>query len=815
MIYPESFEAKTGFTTVREAVASLCYTEEGRRSVAEMSFTTDYGLVCRRLESVAEMLSIVKESDSLALGKVRDTGRLVMQVRVPGTRLSAPELASLRSSLEASADIARYFSARRDEAGKAIYPLLEALASRMEPFPALLQAIDGAIDRHGNIKDSASPELREIRRSMSSLQASLGSIMRRVMQRAAAEGLLEADASPAMRDGRLVMPVSPMHKRKVPGIVHDESASGKTVFIEPAEMVESNNRLRQLELDEHRETTRILTAIADILRSDIDRLLDTMETLGEIDFIHAKAGYAAQTDASLPSLDEHPGIEWYGACHPGLLASMRRQGKRVVPLDIMLTPKSRILVISGPNAGGKSVAIKTVAIVQYMTQCGLLPPLYDNSRMGMFDDIMIDIGDDQSIENDLSTYSSHLRNMKEMLRHGRKSSLFIVDEMGSGTEPLIGGALAQTILSSFNEKGMWGVVTTHYQNLKTFAEETPGLVNGSMLYDRQLMAPLFKLSIGVAGSSFAIEIARKTGLPPEIIGRAEEIAGSDYINLDRYLLDIARDKRYWENKRTAIRQKEKKIDETLERYESSADELRRQRREIIADAKRQAEELLHQSNASIERTIHDIKRAQAEKEKTREARRQISDLNTRLSELDAADRAAGHPLLQRVPKKPRREQPRPAAIREITAGDVVRLDGRGTPGRVVEISGAKATVVFGMLKTTVDVKRLQPTDAKIPSSTDRPTGATTTGAGRDRQLSMSREIDLRGMRVDEALQAVTYFIDDAIRFNAVRVRLLHGTGTGALREAIRQQLAATPGIARFADEDVRLGGAGITVVDLL
>ncbi|MDE7470361.1 MAG: endonuclease MutS2, partial [Paramuribaculum sp.] len=417
--------------------------------------------------------------------------------------------------------------------------------------------IDRILDKYAEVRDSASPELADIRSRLQSMGGTVNAVMRRVLSRAVADGLVDQDTAPAVRDGRLVLPVAPMNKRRINGIVHDESASGKTVFIEPAEVVEVNNRIRELQMEERREIVRILIAAADELRPHIPAMSAMSDVIGRIDFVYAKALYAAEVDGRLPHLSAKPELEWYHACHPGLLVSLRKQDKEIVPLDITLTPKQRLLIISGPNAGGKSVTLKTVGALQYMAQCGVLPPVYENSHFGIFEDIFIDIGDDQSIENDLSTYSSHLRNMRRFISDGRAASLALIDEFGAGTEPQIGGALAQAILHRFNEKGMWGVITTHFHNLKQFAEDTEGLVNGSMLYDRQQMRPLFRLSIGNAGSSFAVEIARKIGLPADIIAEAEEIVGSDYVKMDRYLLDIARDRRYWENKRQSIRVKEK------------------------------------------------------------------------------------------------------------------------------------------------------------------------------------------------------------------------------------------------------------------
>ncbi|WP_301754958.1 Smr/MutS family protein, partial [uncultured Muribaculum sp.] len=487
----------------------------------------------------------------------------------------------------------------------------------------------------------------------------------------------------------------------------------------------------------------------------------------------------------------------------------------IVPLDITLSGTNRILIISGPNAGGKSVCLKTVGIVQYMAQCGMLPPLYENSHVGIFDDIFVDIGDDQSIEDDLSTYSSHLRNMKYFLAKGKQSTLILIDEFGAGTEPQIGGAIAQAILKQFNDKHIRGVITTHFQNLKHFAEDTDGLINGSMLYDRHLMQPMFKLSIGNPGSSFAVEIARKIGLPEVIITDAEQIVGSDYINMDKYLLDIARDKRYWENKRMSIRQKEKKIDERLAQYEEDATQLREKRREIINEAKEEARRILEGSNASIERTIHDIKRAQADKEKTLEARKKLQEAIEHL--LD--DNGNEHPLLKKAPKskKEKVKASRNSDDRPIAVGDNVKLDGQGTVGEVLEIEGKNATVAFGAIKTRVKTDRLKRTLAQAQSGAKANASivsGATSDSQRARQLNFKQEIDVRGMRVDEAVQALTYYIDDAIRFNAGKVRILHGTGTGALRQYLRQYLDTVPGVKSYYDEHVQFGGAGITIVDL-
>lgn len=820
MIYPDSFESKTGFTSVRERLVELCMSPLGVAEVGAMAFAPDYESVSRRLAETHEMTAIKAAETEFPLESIHDISPQLASLRIEGTYISAPDLARLRATLATMAAVATYFRRQRDDEGRSPYPTLDSLAEGLQAFPQRVADIDRIIDARAEIKDNASPALADIRRAISATSGTVSSLMRRVLTRALKEGYVEPDTTPSVRDGRLVIPVSPMYKRKIAGIVHDESASGKTVYIEPTEVVEVNNRLRELELDERREEIRILRALSDRLRPDAEAMAASLTVLGRFDFIMAKAAYAVESRAAMPRLAKKPALDWRDARHPVLAESLARQSKKIVPLDITLTPTERILVISGPNAGGKSVTLKTAGIIQYMLQCGLLPPVADNSTAGVFGSIFIDIGDDQSIEDDLSTYSSHLRNMKTFLARSDRRSLVLIDEFGAGTEPQIGGAIAQAILGRLNESGVWGVITTHFRNLKQFAEEHNGLVNGSMLYDRHLMQPMFKLSIGHPGSSFAIEIARKTGLPDSIIADAEQIIGSDYVNFDKYLLDINRDKRYWENKRQSIKQKEKQLDELLEKYDSEQRDLRQQRRQIIDDARREAGQIIADSNAAVERTILDIRRSQADKEKTLEARRRLAAERERIESDDRHDEADRR-LTKKMPR-PKKKAPKtetaPARpeLRPISIGDNVLLDGQDTVGTVTAISGKNATVIFGNLTTTTRLDRLRHTDRKVDSGARKAASFVSVATRedmRDRQLKFKPEIDIRGMRVDEALQAVTYFIDDAVQFNSQRVRILHGTGTGALRQSVRDYLNSVKAVRVYHDEDVRLGGAGITVVE--
>ncbi len=815
MIYPGNFESKIGFDSIRKEVERRCISSLGSSYCAKMRMSANRADVELKLNQTNEFLTILQSKKDFPVSYFFDMRVHLKGLIAPGSFITTENLFDLRRSLSTVAQIVNFFAVSDGEASP--YPCLSDLAHEMMPFRELATEIDRIIDKFGNIKDSASAQLRELRQQIASATSSINGIMRRIIANGKKDGFFDNDTAPSVRDGRLVLPVAPMHKRKVRGIVHDESASGKTIFIEPEEIVEANNRIRETEAEIRREIVRILTEITNMIRPHIDELNATYSTLGLFDFIRAKAIFAADIDGQMPHIENHPTIEWYHAVHPVLLLSLREQGKDVVPLNIELNRKQRILVISGPNAGGKSVCLKTVGAVQYMMQCGMLPPVYSNSHMGLFNNIFIDIGDQQSIEDDLSTYSSHLQNMKTFLSRGNAQTLVLIDEFGSGTEPQIGGAIAQAILEQLNGHRLMGVITTHYQNLKHLAEDTPGLVNGAMLYDRQQMKPLFQLSIGYPGSSFAIEIARKIGLPSDVINKASEIVGSDYINMDKYLLDIVRDRRYWENKRQEVHAKEKKLDAAINDYNTQIDTLSREHKSIINEAKKEAKEILKQSNRAIERTIKEIKEVQADKERTKEARSKLDEFNAQLGERNNQSRILQQSIKPKHTVKPPRK-PQPSTLptdSPIAVGDNVVMENSSTVGNVLSLDGKWATVAFGAIKTKVDVKRLKRTMRKA----ERPKDVTfisksTTDEMRARQLNFKQEIDVRGMRADEALQAVTYFIDDAIQFSSKRVRILHGTGTGALREAIRQYLNTVNGVTRYHDEHVQLGGAGITVVEL-
>ena len=808
MIYPDNFEQKTGFDKIRELITDKCLSTLGKERVSKMVFLNKYDEVTKLLHQTQEFVAVLNGKNEFPANYFFDVRTALKRIRVEGTYIDEVELFDLRRSLDTIRNIVKFFKTDEDDE-KPLYPYLSELSGNVSVFPHLISRIDQMIDKFGRIKDNASSELSRIRRELSSTLSGISRSLSNILKTAQTEGIVDKDVTPTMRDGRLVIPVMPAFKRKIRGIVHDESASGKTVFIEPAEVVEANNRIRELESEERREIIRILTSFSDELRPLSEDIFYSYEFLADIDFIRAKALFALQVNALLPVVENCRQIDWYHAVHPLLYLSLQKQHKQVVPLDIMLTEKNRILLISGPNAGGKSVCLKTVGLLQYMLQCGLLIPVYENSRCGIFDNIFIDIGDEQSIENDLSTYSSHLTNMKYFVKNSNESTVLLIDEFGGGTEPQIGGAIAEALLDRFNQKHTYGVITTHYQNLKHFAEDTEGIINGAMLYDRHLMQPLFKLSIGNPGSSFAIEIARKIGLPEDVIAEASDKVGSDYVDMDKYLQDIVRDKRYWESKRQNIRQKEKRLEEITERYEADIKKLEKQRKEILATAKAEAERILSETNARIENTIRQIKEVQAEKEKTREI--QIDDkISRKIQKIKEREEKKKNSL-----QKEQKEIFRPDVI---TVGDAVRLKGQNSAGEVLDIQGKNAIVAFGLLKSNIKLDKLEKVSKnqlkRDANAKDSFVSAQTADDMRDKRLNFKQEIDVRGMRGDEALQAVTYFIDDAILVGCTRVRILHGTGTGALRQMIRQYLKTVPGVRHFQDEHVQLGGAGITVVEL-
>ena len=861
MIYPKNYESKIGFDEIRHLLKEHCLSSLGKEKVDELAFSDDAVTVNDWMQQIREFRRLMQATEQMPMNYFFDVRESVARIRLENTHLEEDELWDLRRSLETIGVIVNFLNKNNgdEEFPEYNYPALRQLAKDVQTFPAIIRRIDSILDKFGKIKDSATMTLAGIRHEMEQTAGSISRTLYTILHAAQRDGLVAQDTAPTLRDGRLMIPVAPGLKRKIRGIVHDESATGKTVFIEPAEVVEANNKVRELEAAERREIIRILTVFSDELRPHVQEVLDSYQFLATIDLIHAKAEMAEQMQAFEPEVKAEPQIDWIRAIHPLLQRSLAKQEKKVVPLDIRLEGRSkteegrsktlgRLLIISGPNAGGKSVCLKTVGLLQYMLQCGLSIPIGDRSTVGLFQNIMIDIGDEQSIADDLSTYSSHLLNMKNMMKQANNRTLLLIDEFGGGTEPAIGGAIAEAVLKQFWKKETFGIITTHYQNLKHFAEDHEGVVNGAMLYDRHQMQALFQLSIGQPGSSFAIEIARKTGIPEEVISDASEIVGSDYIQSDKYLQDIVRDKRYWEGKRQTIHQHEKSLEGHIQRYETNLEEIERERKAILNRAKQQAEELLAEANRKIENAIREIKEAQAEKEQTRlireelqEFREQVQNDDTRglMSEEDFAKklRQMEERKARKAQRKERTGEEERAASEKLAArakanlndtnrplekGDSVRIKGTNSVGEIESIQGKQATVVFGGLRSKVKLEQLEraaksqatssPADkhAHLAIQTSHMTRATM----EDRRQNFHQDLDVRGMRGDEAIDAVMHFIDDAILIGLSRVRILHGTGTGILRQLIRQYLNTVPNVKKAKDEHVQFGGAGITVVDL-
>lgn len=796
MLYPVNFEHKIGFDSVRSLIDEKCAGSWGVEEAEKISFSNDFDTIVASLTLINEMMSLITDSNALPVPVVIDLRQQFADTKAEGTFLETKDLIALKKNISTLRELVKFIS----DADPNRFPSLINFVKDTFTFANIENRIDSIINRFGDVKDNASPNLAQIRRDIIISQNSVSKIMRSVLNKAAEDGFVDKDVTPSLREGRLVIPVSSMNKRRIPGIVHDESATGKTVFIEPTAVVEVNNRIRELENEERREIIRILTEFTNFVRPYYDDILNSCLLVAKIDAIRAKALFSIDIKAIKPYLYSDCRIDWYEARHPLLEKSLTRQGKKIQPLNIRLNKKQRILLISGPNAGGKSVCLKTAGLLQYMLQCGLPIPIHERSNAGIFQSIFIDIGDEQSIENDLSTYSSHLINMKNCIKYSNGKSLLLIDEFGTGTEPQLGGAIAEAVLNRLNTNHVYGIITTHYTNLKHYAAQTEGIVNAAMLYDRNKMQPLFMLSIGTAGSSFAIEIARKIGLPDDVINAASKIVGEEQIDFDKHLQDVARDKRYWEQKRAKIKEEEKKLQSLTEHYDALVQDIKKKEKEIIRNAKEEASEIIKNSNAKIENTIRAIKESAADKNITQSERRELENFKKSLD--------------KQLEKQPSVKQPQ-----DFHKGERVRIKGQNIAGTIDAVNGKTAIVFFGQIKSTVDVSKLEHlTASQLKEMEKYSTNAVANAKKgfdmRERQLNFSQDIDVRGMRVDEALQAVIYFLDDAQMFNVSRVRILHGTGTGALKSAIRDYLYQSSIVKSFKDEHVQFGGAGITVVDL-
>lgn len=797
MLYPQNFEQKIGFQQIREILESYCLSPLGLYFVRRMGFLDRFDLVQKLLLQSDEYLRLMNTGTDFPVQYYFDVNLHLQRASIQNTFLEPAAFYEIKMSLKTIRASLAFFA---DPEVENLYPNLKALGANVLVERALIAAIEKVVDDNGQVKDDATPELGRIKRELIGAQNMLRKQINGILNHAKSQGWVNADAEPTIRGGRLVIPVIAEYKRRLKGLIHDESATGQTVFIEPEPVFEVNNDIKDLENAYHRELIRILTLLTDYLRPHIPDLRKAYQYLGLLDFIRAKAVLARELGSTLPKLHKQPLIKWRQATHPLLFLSHKAQGRGVVPLNLELTSDQRILLISGPNAGGKSVALKTAGLVQYMLQCGLLIPVAEGSEAGIFEDIFLDIGDEQSIENDLSTYSSHLQNMKQFVNFAGKKSLVLIDEFGTGTEPILGGAIAESVLEKLNQQRVFGVITTHYTNLKNFAEKNAGIVNGAMRYDHKQLQPLYQLETGKPGSSFAIEIARKIGLPKEIVEKATKLVGKDKIRYDRLLEQLETEKNALEKNNAEVEKQQRKLDRMVKDYSALKDHLEESKTDILREAKQHARLLLKETNQQIEATISQIKTSQADKEKTKEARQQLQEFTEKK-------------VKPEVKKVSRVSDNRPLA-----PGDKVSLVGQDSYGELVNIKGKTAEVLFGGLKTIVKLANLE---RAVAGATKMKPEKVTSGEKSRSNMNMTQRmadfnpsIDVRGERAEDALTKVMAFTDDAIMLGIPEIKIVHGRGSGILKQMIRDYLRSQREVASVSDEHIERGGDGATVVVL-
>jgi len=825
-------EQKIGFDKIRGRIAGKCATEYAARKVESEQISRDRGEIMMRLLLTDEMRLICMFEDSFPSSGYLDTKNFLLPLQAENTSISLKSLKDLRISQDTLRRILHFFKECKDD----LYPMLRKISSSIDYYPELSHRIDMILDKTGEVRDNASDALMEIRKTLRSKEGSVSRRIAAILKNAQAEGVVDINAEASVRDGHVLIPVSAANKKKLQGVVYDESASGKTAFIEPLEVIELNNQIRELQFEEQREIARILFEFTEFLRPYLPSLIASSEYIGEMDFIRAKALVALDMIAGMPVISSEGEMSLRRARHPLLEASLRREKKEIVPLSLTLTREKHILLISGPNAGGKSVCLKTVGMLQYMFQWGMLIPTSEISEMLIFDNIFIDIGDDQSLENDLSTYSSHLKNLKDIVEHSTANTLVLIDEFGSGTEPAAGGAIAEAVLAELDRIGAYGVITTHYTNLKLYADRSTGVTNGAMLFDGAAIKPLFKLEQGMPGNSFAFELARKIGLPESIVKDAEERAGNDYVNIERNLRKIARSKRVLDEKLARIRTTDKTLDTLTDKYEKELSEVKALKKSVLEEARKEAAEIVAQANKAVEQTIREIKEAQADKEKTRQARESLKETAATLaSEKQSENDAAIEKKMQQIIARKEREKERrekrgqveetikPSAVRTVKdeplkVGDKVRLKDNDMVGEVTLISGKSVSVAIGNIISKMPAEKVEKISNQQYKDKTRATFRPVSSYGSEsisrRRLEFKPSIDIRGERLNDALEIVMRFIDDATMVGVGQVKILHGKGNGVLREEIRKYLRTVPAVASLRDEDIQMGGAGITVVEM-
>ncbi|MDD4847347.1 MAG: Smr/MutS family protein [Bacteroidales bacterium] len=818
VIYPQNFEEKIDFTAIRKLLKQHCISEMGTYYVDKISFSTQFDTVQKLLQQTEEFRAILAGDEPFPAQDYIDMRTELMPLRIAGTFIEQESLLDLKASLSTLLAVSEFF--QKSEANR--FPELKILSDNIIVNPLILKNIESIVDDKGEIRDSASEKLHNIRKERAAIEASVFGKVKQALIKAKSSGYTADDVEITVRNGRLVIPVISAYKRNVPGFIHDESSSGQTTYIEPAAAFEMNNEIRDLLNAERREIIRILTAFTDLLRPDLDEIINAYRYLGLLDFIRAKASFALEIGAILPNFQNRVVIDWMDAMHPLLYLTLRKQTKPIVPLTLSLDADHRILVISGPNAGGKSICLKTIGLLQYMLQCGLLVPMKENSQAGMFHHLFIDIGDEQSLENDLSTYSSHLLNMKHFVEHGNSRTLFLIDEFGTGTEPTLGGAIAEAVLDEMNHKKSFGVVTTHYANLKLFADKNEGVVNGAMLFDIKALKPLFRLHIGKPGSSFAFEIATKIGFPNEILKNAMNLCGEEQASFDQQLQQLEIEKENLKKEQTKVAIADSFLAEVIAKYQKLATEVETSRKNILSSAHDQAKQILSNANKLIENTIREIKEAQADKEKVKTLRHEVDVMKENLDEMLLENPAPKDGLItshKSLKKKQKNAQPLPKTDpitidhSPVKVGDYARMAGTTAIGKIAEIKKAEALLMFDSVATRVKLSQIE----KVTGYTPKKRTVKSVGIMSDineRKEQFSLQIDLRGERTEDALVMVESYLDEAVLVGVKDLKILHGKGNGILRQRIRSLLSKIHEVEKFRDEENEFGGTGITLVTL-
>lgn len=836
-------EQKLGFDRIRNIIANKCSTTYATERTAQEEFSTKAKEIRKRLLLTDEMRLIMMFEDSFPSGGFIDCLDFLKPLENPSSSIDLISLRKLKTMLDTLKKVINFFKSVRD----GIYPNLKRMSASILFFPHVQQKIDSIIDRYGEIKDSASDELYEIRKELKGAESAISKRMSAILKRAQEEGIVDGDTSITVRDGKMLIPVSAANKKRIPGFIYDESSTGKTSYVEPAEVVELDNKIKELRFAEQREIVKILFEFSEYLRPYLDDIMKASAYLGEIDFIMAKAQVALDFIAGMPIISENGELNLRKARHPLLEKALKKEKKEIVPLTVQLSPQKHIVLISGPNAGGKSVCLKTVGLLQYMFQWGMLIPTSETCELPIFEQIMVDIGDDQSIDNDLSTYSSFLRNMKEMMQKANDKTLVLIDEFGSGTEPTAGGAIAEALLSEFDSRGVYGVITTHYTNLKLYASKREtGVINGAMMFDVKNIAPMFVLEIGLPGNSFAFELARKMGLPEKIVKDAETRAGEEFVGIERNLRKIARNRKALDEKLEKIKHTDRTLDNITDKYQKELLEIKQLRKEVLDQAHKEAEEIVKGANRKVEKTIKTIKESQAGKEETKEARKELQDFMSLLTQQKTDEQKAKDDYIEKkirqIDERRERKQKRKAeradentrkqqlaeqaelerlqAFRKapLQVGEKVRVKANGMVGEVAQVSAKTVVVNIGNISSKMSPNKLE----RITSNefktalkeTSRPVSLIKVDSSvSQRKLNFSPEIDLRGERVNDAIEKLMKYLDDAIMLNVSNVRIIHGKGTGALREEIQKFARSTPGVAAVRDEHIQLGGTGVTLID--